>query len=83
MMKHLYCDVLRTFYFKDVYKWFLEKVSEAKHEKGLDVSLNENENILYRGASIGSTISFISKYTKIIFSVEKSPKMMIPIIKNP
>ncbi len=73
-----------NFILKMYTKWIPEKSKwKAAYEKGLDVSLNENENILYLGASSGSTISFISKYTKgIIFSVEKSPKMMIPLIKK-
>ena len=51
-------------------------------DKGLNVDLKGEENILYLGASTGSTISHIKDKTKgFIFAVEKSPKMMIELMK--
>ncbi len=51
-------------------------------DRKLSVDLKGDENILYLGASTGSTISHIRKKTKgIIFAVEKSPKMMVELMK--
>lgn len=73
-----------NFILKMYHKWIPEKSKwKAAYDKGLNVNLNLNDNVLYLGASSGSTISFISKYTNgIIFSVEKSPKMIIQLIKK-
>jgi fibrillarin-like pre-rRNA processing protein len=55
---------------------------KAALEKGLSVSLDGKENILYLGASTGSTISHLIGLTSgTIFGVEKSPKMMIELVK--
>lgn len=55
---------------------------KAAMEIGMDVGLNGDENILYLGASSGTTISHLSKNTSgIIFGVEKSPHMMIKLIR--
>ena len=55
---------------------------KAAMEKGLSVSLNRKENILYLGASTGSTISHLKDLTSgTIFAVEKSPKMMVELMK--
>ncbi len=55
---------------------------KAALEKGLSVSLTGKENILYLGASTGSTISHLRGLTSgTIFGVEKSPKMMIELVK--
>lgn len=64
--------------------WIPEKSKwKAAYDKGLNVKLDLNDNLLYLGASSGSTIRFVSRYTNgIIFSVEKSAKMMIPLIKK-
>ncbi len=54
---------------------------KAAQEKGLDVSIKDKDNILYLGASSGTTISHISKLTNgIIFAVENSPQMAIRLI---
>lgn len=56
---------------------------KAAEEKGLNLKLKGGENILYLGASSGSTISFLSRYTsRVIFGVEKSFKMMVSLIKK-
>ena len=64
-------------------KWDVYKSKwKAALEKDLDVSLKGDENILYLGASTGSTISHLKDQTKgIIFAVEKSNKMTIELIK--
>lgn len=55
---------------------------KAALEKGLIPKLNGNENILYLGASSGTTVSHLSKQTKgTILAVEKAPLMAIPLIK--
>lgn len=55
---------------------------KAALEKGLDINLNGEENILYLGASSGTTVNHLTKLTKgIIFAVEKSFQMAIPLIK--
>lgn len=55
---------------------------KAALEKNLDVSINPNDNILYLGASSGTTVSHISKLTSgIIFAVENSPQMAIRLVK--
>lgn len=49
---------------------------------GMDVKLNGNENILYLGASSGTTVGQLSKLTTgLIFAVEKSYNMAIPLIR--
>jgi fibrillarin-like pre-rRNA processing protein len=55
---------------------------KAAMEKGLDVSLKGDENILYLGASSGTTVSFISELTKgKIFAIEKAPLMAIYLVR--
>lgn len=55
---------------------------KAALEKGMKIDLEGNENILYLGASTGSTISHIKDKTKgIIFAVEKAPKMVAELMK--
>lgn len=55
---------------------------KAALEKGMDVRLNGDENILYLGTSSGTTIKHISKKTSgIIFGVEKSFQMAIPFVR--
>jgi fibrillarin-like pre-rRNA processing protein len=55
---------------------------KAALEKNLIPNLEGNENILYLGASTGSTISHLCKKTTgTIFAVEKSATMAIPLVK--
>ncbi|MFZ5954994.1 MAG: fibrillarin-like rRNA/tRNA 2'-O-methyltransferase [Nanoarchaeota archaeon] len=56
---------------------------KAAIEKGLKIIPKENDNILYLGASSGTTVNEISKFVKkgIIFAVENSPKMAISLIQ--
>lgn len=55
---------------------------KAAQEKGLDVPIKGKDNILYLGASSGTTISHISKLTEgIIFGVENSPQMAIGLVR--
>lgn len=55
---------------------------KAALEKGLDINLKDNDNVLYLGASSGTTVRQVSKLTKgIIFAVENSPEMAIELIK--
>lgn len=55
---------------------------KAALDKGLNAKLRGDENILYLGASSGTTISHLCKITSgIIFGVEKAPLMMIPLIR--
>jgi fibrillarin-like pre-rRNA processing protein len=55
---------------------------KAAITKGLNLSLKRDENILYLGASSGTTINHLSDQTNgIIFGVEKSFQMAIPFIK--
>ncbi len=55
---------------------------KAALKKSLDVNLSGNENILYLGASSGTTVGQISKLTKgIIFAVENSPQMAIRLVR--
>jgi fibrillarin-like rRNA methylase len=55
---------------------------KAALQKGLDIEPNENDNILYLGASSGTTVGQISKLTKgIVFAVENSPDMAIELVK--
>lgn len=55
---------------------------KAAIDEGLDVSLKGNENILYLGASSGTTVEQVSKRTKgNIFAVEKAYQMTIPLIR--
>jgi fibrillarin-like pre-rRNA processing protein len=55
---------------------------KAAIERGLDLSLKGDENILYLGASSGTTVKELSKETKgTIFAVEKSYQMAIPLVK--
>lgn len=55
---------------------------KAALKKKLDVNLSGDENILYLGASSGTTVGQISKLTKgIIFAVENSPQMAIRLVR--
>ncbi|MBU0894718.1 MAG: fibrillarin-like rRNA/tRNA 2'-O-methyltransferase [Nanoarchaeota archaeon] len=55
---------------------------EAAFEKGLDLTVNKTDNILYLGASSGTTVNRVSKLTKgIIFAVENSPQMAINLVR--
>ena len=55
---------------------------KAALEKGINIIPKQTDNILYLGASSGTTISYISKLTKgIIFGVENSPQMAISLVK--
>ena len=48
----------------------------------MKVSLGGNENILYLGASSGTTISHLAKRTNgLIFGVEKAFLMAIPLVR--
>ena len=54
---------------------------KAALDKGMKMKMKGSENILYLGASSGTTVGQVSKRTKgIIFAVEKSIKMAIPLI---
>lgn len=67
----------------------MEKIWDPNHskwkaalEKGAPIGLKGSENILYLGASSGTTVSFLSDQTSgKIFAVEKSPLMAIPLVK--
>jgi fibrillarin-like pre-rRNA processing protein len=55
---------------------------KAALEKGMSVELKGDENILYLGASTGTTVSFLSELTKgKIFAVEKAPTMAIHLVR--
>ncbi|MCK9595700.1 fibrillarin-like rRNA/tRNA 2'-O-methyltransferase [Candidatus Pacearchaeota archaeon] len=55
---------------------------KAALEKGLNANLTGSENVLYLGASSGTTVGQISKLTKgIVFAVENSPQMAIRLVK--
>ncbi len=55
---------------------------KAALEKGLDIKPRENNNILYLGASSGTTVGQISRFVKgIVFAVENSPDMAIKLVK--
>jgi len=55
---------------------------KAALKKKLNVDLSGDENILYLGASSGTTVGQISKLTKgIIFAVENSPQMAIRLVR--
>ncbi len=55
---------------------------KAALEIGMDVKLKGTENILYLGASSGTTVGQLSKLTTgYIFAVEKSSNMAIPLIR--
>ena len=55
---------------------------KAAIENGIDIPVNEKDNILYLGASAGTTVSFVSELTKgIVFAVENSFQMAIPLIR--
>jgi fibrillarin-like pre-rRNA processing protein len=55
---------------------------KAALEKGLDIKPEENDNILYLGASSGTTVKQLSRFTRgIIFAVENSPDMAIELVK--
>lgn len=55
---------------------------KAALQKGLDIKPDEDDNILYLGASSGTTVGQISKLTKgIVFAVENSPDMAIELVK--
>jgi fibrillarin-like pre-rRNA processing protein len=66
----------KNYWNPDKSKW------KAALEKGLAIKPNENDNILYLGASSGTTVGQISKLTKgIVFAVENSPDMAIELVK--
>lgn len=55
---------------------------KAAMEVGADVGLNGNENILYLGASSGTTVGHLSELTKgLIFGVEISAHMAIKFVR--
>ena len=55
---------------------------KAAEKVGLDVKLQGNENVLYLGASSGTTIEHLCKKTSgLIFAVEISPHMAIKLVK--
>jgi len=55
---------------------------KAALRKNLDINLKGNENVLYLGASSGTTVEQISKLTTgLIFAVENSPQMAIRLVK--
>ncbi len=55
---------------------------KAALEKGLDIKPKENDNILYLGASSGTTVGQIARLVRgIIFAVENSPDMAIKLVK--
>lgn len=55
---------------------------KAAETLNMDISLKGNENILYLGASSGTTVNELSKSTSgLIFAVEKSINMAIPLIR--
>jgi len=55
---------------------------KAAIEKGLDVELSGNENILYLGASSGTTVEQLALRTSgVIYAVEKSYQMAIPLVR--
>lgn len=55
---------------------------KAAFDHGFDVNLDGYENILYLGASSGTTVSYLSEYTHgLIFAVEKASTMAIPLIR--
>jgi len=55
---------------------------KTAEEKNLDVGIENKDNILYLGASSGTTVGYISKLTLgLIFAVENSPKMAISLVK--
>ncbi|MCL5730214.1 MAG: fibrillarin-like rRNA/tRNA 2'-O-methyltransferase [Candidatus Pacearchaeota archaeon] len=55
---------------------------KAALDRGLDIKPKENDNILYLGASSGTTVKQISKLTRgIVFAVENSPEMAIELVK--
>ena len=54
---------------------------KAAFEKGMKVNVVHDENILYLGASSGTTVGHLSGHTEgTIFAVEKSPEMSIPLV---
>lgn len=55
---------------------------KAAETLSMNIGLKGHENILYLGASSGTTISELSKATSgLIFAVEKSINMAIPLIR--
>ncbi len=55
---------------------------KAGIEKGMDIKLKGSENVLYLGASSGTTVEQVAERTTgIVFAVEKSPKMAIQLVK--
>lgn len=55
---------------------------KAAIKKGLDLNLAGEENVLYLGASTGTTVGKISELTKgIIFAVENSPTMAVKLVR--
>ncbi len=65
-------------------KWNPNKSKwKAAIEKNLDTNLEGKENVLYLGASSGTTVNQVAKLTKgIIFAVENSPRMAIRLINS-
>ncbi len=98
MMKHPCCDVLRASDNQIIDEKSNDRnhaseinsnVWDAKRSKwkaaldlSMDVGLNGNENILYLGASSGTTVGHLSNITNgYIFAVEKSSNMAIPLVR--
>jgi fibrillarin-like rRNA methylase len=68
---------------KDKFEWDEYKSKwKAAIERGIDLELKGDENILYLGASSGTTVGHLCERTKgIIFAVEKAYKMAISLVK--
>ncbi len=55
---------------------------KAAIENGIDIPVKETDNILYLGASAGTTVSSVSELTKgIVFAIENAFQMAIPLIR--
>jgi len=73
--------------------FFIKKMEKRKWEAktskwkaaldvGMDVRLKGDENILYLGASSGTTVGHLSGKTKgTIYAVEKAYQMAIPLVR--
>lgn len=54
----------------------------AAIEKGMQITPGEKDNILYLGASSGTTVKYIAGLTRgIVFAVENSVDMAIPLVR--
>ena len=85
MMRHLTTaaegEIFIMKYKKQEWNPYTSKWKSAS-EKNLNVGLNGDENILYLGASSGTTVEQISKLTNgLVFAVENSPQMAIRLVK--